>query len=238
MKMVEVTVISPVYNEENNLKELVKRVSKTLKTYIGKKWEFIVVNDNSTDNSARILTALEKKYPNLRVFTHEKNKGQTGCFDTGFKNAKGSIVITMDGDLEVYPEDIPKFLDKMKEKDVDVVNGIRTNRKHTHSIHFASRMYNILLFLIFKTTTYDSASNYTAFRKKFIKGINLKKNDHRYILPIVMRRGAKTVEEVIINHDFRKSGMSKYRALNKFLYGFIEMVGFYCRLNCRKEFTK
>jgi len=236
---IKVTVISPAYNEAANLEELVQRVHKTLTKFVGKRnWEFIVVNDNSSDNSKVILEKLKKKYQNLRPVHHYKNRGQTGCFDTGFKLARGDIVITMDGDLEVHPEDIPLFLEKMKHPDVDVVNGIRTNRKHTFAINSLSRIYNILMFLVFQSPVYDAASNFTAFRSKFIKGINLKYNDHRYIIPIVQRRGAREFDEVIIHHDYRKSGISKYNAMKKFFFGFFELCYAWYRINVVKEYDR
>lgn len=220
-KRLKVSIVCPSRNEAKTFPELVRRIDTTMKK-LDYDWEIMIVNDASIDNSTEVLRKLQKQYKQLRPITHTKNKGQTGCFSSGFQNATGDIIITMDSDLEVIPEDIPLFLQKL-EKDADVVNGIRTNRKHTFTIHFASRIYNLLMFLFFKTLTYDSASNFTAFRGKFVKGLKLRYNDHRYILPIVQHRGAKEIDEVIIHHYRREVGRSKYSAMKKFFYGFLEL---------------
>jgi glycosyltransferase involved in cell wall biosynthesis len=226
--------VCPAYNEAKILPKLIKRISDVMKN-LNFEWEVLIINDASTDNSADVLRKLQKRYKQLRPITHTKNRGQTGCFSSGFQNATGDIVITMDSDLEVDPEDIPLFLQKLK-GEVDVVNGIRTNRKHTFAINFASRMYNMLVFLFFKTQTYDSASNFTAFRAKFVKGLKLCHNDHRYILPIVQRRGAHEIDEVIIHHHRREAGRSKYTAIKKFFYGFLEIIYAWFRIIVLRQY--
>jgi len=232
----KVSLVIPAYNESGTLNELAMRADKTMRSILKKNdWECIIVNDNSTDNSKEILEKLKEKYPNLKPIHHASNKGQTGCFDSGFKAAQGEIVITLDGDLEVFPEDIPIFIEKMN-AGADLVNGIRTNRTHTFLICLASSLYNILMLTFFRILFYDAASNYTAIRTKFVKGINLKHNDHRYIIPIAIRRGAKKFDEVLIRHAVRKAGKSKYSALNKFLWGFFELFGAWYRINIKKEY--
>ncbi len=238
MQEIKVSVVAPAYNESGNLPEFVRRTEATLSKAVGNSgWELLVIDDCSRDNTAEVLGSLKKKYPNLRPINHTKNRGQTGCFDTGFKAARGKIIITMDSDLEVYPEDLPMFIKKMDDG-ADITNGIRTNRKHTFAINFASRIYNILMFLLFKSQVYDAASNYTSFKAEFVKGINLKHNDHRYIIPIAQRRGAKEIDEAIIRHDFRKSGISKYKAINKFISGLFEIIYAWFRIQVLKDYDR
>lgn len=229
MPQTRVSIISPAYNEARTLPEFVRRTAAVMNKAVGAQWELIIVNDASTDDTRSVLDGLQKKYANLRPVHHRRNGGQTQGFASGFAHARGEIVITMDCDLEVVPEDIPLFLDRMRGS-VDVVNGIRTNRKHTFAINFASRIYNILLFLFFKTLTYDSASNFTAFRGRLVRSLKLRYNDHRYIIPIVMRRGAREIDEVIIHHHYRKAGMSKYGAARKFILGFVEILYAWIRI--------
>ena len=125
------SIVVPIYNEEGNLRELAERVNNTMKEY-GEDWELLLIDDLSTDKSFQIIKELEKKYKNIRALSNKKKGGQTGCFQTGFDNAKGKIIITMDGDLQVLPEDITLFVDKIEEG-YDVVNGIREHRKHVFS---------------------------------------------------------------------------------------------------------
>jgi len=221
--MVKVTILSPIHNEQKSLRELAARVNKVMNKTCGNSWEFLLIDDISTDKSPEILSELEGKYKNIRVITHKKQSGQTGCFKTGFENAKGDIIITIDGDLQLMPEDIPRFIEKM-DRGYDLVNAIRENRKHPFWIKLASRVYNTLMLVFFNSPVLDSASNFTAVRSKFVKDLKLRGNDHRYIVPIVVRRGGKRIGEIIVEHKGRSHGKSKYKALPKYIRGFPEII--------------
>lgn len=221
--MIKYTITSPIHNEEGTIRELIERVNKVMNSYAKDQWEYLLINDVSTDKSFEIIKKLAKKYKNLRVIKHKKQRGQAGCFETAFNNAKGDIIVTMDGDLQVMPEDIPLFLNKIK-IGYDLVNGIREHRKHPFWVKLASRIYNVFMLLFFDSPILDSASNFTAIRTKFIKGIKLRGHDHRYIIPIAMRRGTKEIGEVIIKHNTRISGKSKYKALPKYIIGGPEII--------------
>ncbi|MBU0953706.1 MAG: glycosyltransferase family 2 protein [Nanoarchaeota archaeon] len=228
--MVKISLISPVHNEENAIKELISRVTNVMQANYGNDWEFILVDDFSTDNSAEIIKDIAKKRGNIRYIKLEKKGGQTGCFKAGFDNAKGDVVITMDADLQVLPEDIPLFMEKM-ENGYDVVNGIREHRKHLFKLRFVSRIYNLLMLLFFNCPVLDAASNYTAVKRKYVEGLDIINNDHRYIIPIVIRRGAKKIGEVVIQHKERHSGKTKYRALHKYVKGGPEIIAAWIRFH-------
>lgn len=227
-----ISVVSPVHNEARNLDEFISRIRKVMKS-LGLKWELILVNDASTDGSAEILRKWSLKDKRVVVFSHRRCMGQTGSFRTGFNNARGSMVITMDADLQVLPEDIPLFARKI-ESGYDVVNGIRENRQHPFWMKLASRFYNILMLVFFRSPVFDAASNFTAFRTRYVKGLPLRDNDHRYIIPIAMRRGAARIGEVIVAHHARKHGKSKYTALPKYLRGFPELFVAWLRIRSGK----
>lgn len=227
--MIRISIISPIKNETQTLKELVKRVSKVMNSNYRNNWEYVMINDASDDGSKELMESLAKKNSSLIVLNHMKSHGQTGCFETGFKHARGNIIVTMDGDLQVIPEDIPMFISKIEEG-YDVVNGIRENRSHTFWINLASRIYNVLMYMLFQCPVMDGASNFTAFRARYVKSIRLRDNDHRYIIPIVMWRGAKKIGEVIIKHYPRISGKSKYSSLPKYIKGFPEIFIAFIRI--------
>ena len=231
--MVKVSVLSPIYNEEGVIEELVERVTSTMKKCCGDDWEYLLVDDASTDRSVEIMERAAKKNRNLKVIKRKKSGGQTGAFKSGFDNAKGDIVITIDGDLEVSPEDLPLFVEKMN-KGYDLVNGIRENNQHPFWVKFASRTYNLLMLVFFNSPVMDNASNYTAIRTKFVKGVKLIDNDHRYIIPILLRNGLKRMGEVIVQHNIRKTGKSKYTALPKYIKGFPELLVAWFRINFGK----
>lgn len=227
--MTKISVMSPIHNEEGNIRELVRRTTGTMRRCCGSDWEFLLVDDLSTDSSYRIMKELAKGNKNLVVLQNKKKSGQTGCFQNAFDNAKGSIIITMDGDLEVFPEDLPLFIDKILNHDYDVVNAIREQRRHPFFIKLASRIYYVLMLLFFDCPVHDSASNYTAIKIEFVRNLKMKGNDHRYIIPLVMSRGAKKIGEVVIRHARRTSGKSKYKALPKFIKGFPEIFIFWAK---------
>lgn len=227
--MVKVSVMSPIHNEEENLPELVRRVDKVMREQCGKNWEFLLVDDNSSDKSFEIMKNLSKKYKNVRIFHHENNRGQTGCFKTAFDNARGDYIITMDGDLQVFPEDIPLFIEKMN-NGYEFVNAIRENRQHSFWMVLASRIYNTLMLIFFNSPFMDNASNYSAIKTKFVKNLPLTDNDHRYLAPITKLMGLKRYGEVIIRHQERKKGKSSYKALPKYIKGYPEIFVAWLRI--------
>ena len=235
--MKNTSIVVPICNEEDVLNELILRINKTMNNHLGNDWELLLIDDNSSDNSYNIMKENSEKNNKIRVFHHPKNKGQTGCFKTGFSNANGRITITMDGDLQLFPEDLPLFIDKI-EQGYDVINGIREHRQHSFTLRFASRIFNTLMLLFFNTPVIDAASNFTAFRTKFIKGLNLVDNDHRYIIPIAIKRGARVIGEVVVRHTARKGGKSKYKVFKKFISGGPEIMLAWLRIRSGKYSIK
>jgi len=222
LKMVKVSVLSPIHNEEKAIEELVERVTSAMRKCCGNDWEYLLVDDASKDKSLEMMERIAKKNKNLKVVKRKIQGGQTGGFKSGFDKARGDIIITIDGDLEVLPEDLPLFVEKMN-KGYDLVNGIRENNQHPFWMKLVSRIYNILMLIFFNNSVLDSASNFTAFKAKFVKGLKLKGNDHRYIVPIAVMRGANKIGEVVVRHKRRFSGKSKYKPLPKYIKGFPEL---------------
>jgi glycosyltransferase involved in cell wall biosynthesis len=226
----KVSIVSPERNEKDCLEELVERVSAVMSAHFrAGDWEYIVVDDASTDGSDELLERLAKKNPNLRPCFHGERRGQTGCFKTGFDAAKGDYAITMDADLQLFPEDLPLFFEKI-EQGFELVNAIRVGRKHPLPMKVASRLYNFLMWLFFRCPVSDAASNFTAIKTGYVKGLYLTDNDHRYIIAIVMSRGLKKIAEVGVRHNARKSGKSKYSAMPKYVRGFPEIFRAYGRI--------
>ena len=176
--MIKYSIISPIHNEQECIRELISRIKKTMDKYAKGKWEYLLINDASTDNSRGLIESFAKNNRSIRLINHRKSMGQAGCFKTGFDNANGDVVVTLDGDLQVFPEDIPLFLDKL-EKGYDIINGIREHRKHPYWIKIASRLYNVLMLIFFNSPVIDAASNFTAIKTRFVRNVRLKGNDHR-----------------------------------------------------------
>jgi len=159
---------------------------------------------------------------------HQESHGQTGAFKSGFDAAEGKIIITMDADLEVLPEDMPLFLNKTKEG-YEMVNAVRSERKHEKIINLQSKIYNILMKIFFASPFKDSASNYTAFLSQYARNLPLIDNDHRYLYPIFKSRGLKKTAEVTVQHQLRKKGTSKYSRFKAIKSG-LEIIPAYIRV--------
>jgi len=234
----KVSIITPIHNETSNIPELVERIEKTMEAWraleAGRDWEHVACDDHSTDGSLEMLKDLAKKHPHLKPVQNPKRSGQTGGFETGFRNATGDVVVTMDADLQNQPEDIPLLLKPIEEGRLDLVNAIRTKRQHAGTLIAISKLGNVLIRLFMTCQVSDAASNFTALKSSYARDLKLVENDHRYLVPILVRRGMdpKRIGDANTRHEARKHGASKYSALRKALTGFPEL------LRCKKRLRK
>jgi glycosyltransferase involved in cell wall biosynthesis len=234
----KVSVVTPIHNESRNIPELVDRIEKTMEAWRvlgpGRDWEHLACDDHSTDGSLELLTQLTTTHPHLRPIKNPKRSGQTGGFETGFRNASGDVIVTMDADLQNQPEDIPLLLKPIEEGRLDLVNAIRTKRQHAGSLIAISKLGNVLIQALMTCPVSDAASNFTALKSSFVRELSLFENDHRYVIPICVHRGMdpKRIGEAPTRHEARKHGSSKYSALRKAFTGFPELLR--CKSRMRK----
>ena len=214
----------PVHNEEENLHELHRRLARSLAANPKiSQYEMVFVDDASTDRSTDVLEQLSNADSRCVVYRHGSCQGQTGALKTGFDRSRYEFCVTMDADLQVYPEDVEKLLDPIP--DFDIVNGVRRSRQDAWITVISSVCYNLLVRLCLASPSRDSSSNFTAFRTRYLKGLPLQGNDHRYLLPIVMLRGGKRVRDVAVHHTKREHGTSKYSRY-KAWSGFLDFLQF------------
>lgn len=226
-KNIRLSVIIPICNESGALRELERRLTSVLREMDSlEDFETIFVDDGSDDGSDVILDELSSR-PHIRVIAHQQRLGQTAAIRSGFQNARFEYCLTMDGDLQVVPEDIPALVAHAREN--DVVNAKRARRVAGFSYLWSSAVYSLVMNLLFRSRCSDSTSNFTLFRTALMKELPLKANDHRYLLPLAIRRGAKNIREVGVRHSQRASGSSKYSALKSIPASF-ELVAFLFRL--------
>ncbi|GMV79478.1 MAG: hypothetical protein AMXMBFR7_06620 [Planctomycetota bacterium] len=231
----KVSVLTPIHNEAGNIPELVERICATMEAWRAeqpaREWEHLACDDHSTDGSLELLQHLSARYPRLRALRNPVRGGQTGGFQTGFRHATGDTIVTMDADLQNYPEDIPKLLAPLEAGRLDLTNAIRMRRQHAAGLVAISRLGNWLIRMLMTCPVQDAASNFTALPAILAQGLELRENDHRYVIPILVRRGLdpRRIGDVETRHAPRKHGASKYRALRKAWSGFPEL------LRCRKR---
>ena len=212
----KISIVVPLYNEEGNVEELHKKIVKSC-NQLKKGYEIIFVDDGSTDKTVKLV----KKLSPLKLIELRKNFGQTAAFDAGFKEAKGEIIITMDGDLQNDPNDIPLLLKKMGEG-FDVVSGWRKNRKDSIEKKIFSRSANILRKILLKDSIHDSGCSLKAYKAEALKTIDLYGEMHRFI-PAILELDGWKVGEVVVSHHPRIHGTTKYN-WKRGLKGFVDMV--------------
>ncbi|MBN1352387.1 glycosyltransferase family 2 protein [candidate division KSB1 bacterium] len=210
----EISVVVPVYNEEENVALLQDRICKVLDD-LGKPYEVILVDDGSTDRTFEILEELHQAHPQLKIIKFRGNFGQSAAMAAGFEYAKGDIVVAMDGDLQNDPEDIPRMLQKLDEG-YDVVAGWRKNRKDKMVMRkIPSKIANKLICSVTEVDLHDTGCSLKAFRKEIIKRVKLYGELHRFIPALAKIEGAR-ITELVVKHHARKFGVSKYNITRTF----------------------
>lgn len=204
----KISIILPVFNEEDSILTLVDEIFK-VKDLKDEDLEVIFIDDGSTDKTKEKLITAAKKYSNIKNIFLVKNFGQTAAITAGIDNAIGDVLITMDSDLQNDPNDIPKLIKKLGEG-YDVVCGWRKHRKDKFlSRRLPSKIANIIISKISKVHLNDFGCTLKAFKKDILKGIRLYGEMHRFIPLYISWNGGKIAEEVV-NHRYRKHGKSNY----------------------------
>ncbi len=215
--MNSISVVVPVFNEEGNVANLHKEIVGVCAAN-GYDFEIIFIDDGSTDRTAEICKSLKP----LKLIRMRKNFGQTAAMDAGIKAAKNDYIITMDGDGQNDPADIPQMIAYLEEKDLDVVSGWRKNRKDTIMKRFTSRGANLLRHMIVHDGIHDSGCSLKVYKRECFKGVNLYGEQHRFIPALLKIKGFK-IGEVVVNHRPRTAGKTKYN-WKRTIKGFVDMI--------------
>ncbi|HNZ25782.1 MAG TPA: glycosyltransferase family 2 protein [Spirochaetota bacterium] len=215
--MPEISIVAPIFNEKDNVAELHREIKETCEanryTY-----EIIFVDDGSTDGTYQIAKNLSPiKYIRLR-----RNFGQTAAMDAGIKEAKYKYIVTIDGDRQNDPNDIPNLIKHLESNDLDVVSGWRRRRKDTIIKKFTSRGANFLRKIIINDGIHDSGCSLKIYKKECFESISLYGEMHRFIPAILEIKGFR-VGEIEVNHRPRTAGKTKYN-WKRTVKGFIDMI--------------
>jgi glycosyltransferase involved in cell wall biosynthesis len=218
------SLVVPVYNEEENIKDLYIEAREVFNDLLKIKrisdYEMIFVNDGSTDKSQEVLESLRKKDTRLRIIQFRKNFGQTPALKAGFENSKGDLIVTMDGDMQNDPHDIPLLIQKLEEG-YDVVSGWRFNRKDKFSKRISSRIMNRLRIFLIGDRLHDYGCSLKIYKRECLNDLELFGQLHRYITAYLYIKGYK-IGEVKVNHRPRKSGKTKY-SFNRGINGILDL---------------
>jgi glycosyltransferase involved in cell wall biosynthesis len=202
------SIVIPVRDEEENLTPLYRGIIETL-TGKYRDFEIIFIDDGSVDNTLRVLKSLHEKDRRVKIIEFRRNFGQSAALSAGFACCKGDVIVTLDGDMQNDPADIPGFVDIIL-KGFDMVNGWRKDRKDKlFSRRIPSFLGNKLISFITKVKLHDYGCSLRAFTRDTAKDLTLYGEMHRYIPAIASRMGVKSVE-IAVNHRERRFSKSKY----------------------------
>lgn len=216
----DISIIIPALNEENNIISLYRDLNAILKE-LKKKCEIIFIDDGSTDRTHEEMLKLRKFDKNIKIIKFKKNFGQTAAWDAGFKLASGDLVIVMDADLQNDPNDIPKLINKINEG-YDIVSGWRYNRQDTFSKKFFSYFANKLRRAVTGEKIHDSGCSLKIYKKECIKNVKLYGEMHRYITAILSWKGYR-IGEIKVNHRPRTKGKTKY-SFSRIFKGMMDLL--------------
>tara|TARA_Y100000310_G_scaffold324997_1_gene387763 strand:- start:1074 stop:2033 length:960 start_codon:yes stop_codon:yes gene_type:complete len=220
MKNRLISVVVPLFNEEGNIPELYRRLSNVL-IKSSSEYELIFIDDGSKDGSFPILKNIQQQDKRVKVIKFRKNFGQSAAMNAGFKHSQGEVIVSMDGDLQNFPEDIPRVLAKLDEG-YGVVCGWRADRKDPLEKKLSSKFSNKLRRSLTKETIHDSGCSLKAYKKEALKEVTLYGEMHRYIPAIISQYGFK-MGEVKVGHGERKHGKTKYGA-GRLIRGFLDLM--------------
>jgi glycosyltransferase involved in cell wall biosynthesis len=201
------SIVVPLFNEEESVDVLVDRITGAIEPH-GLAYEIILVDDGSTDRTWDLIVQLKSKYPALRGIKFRRNFGQTSAMVAGFEHARGEVIVTLDGDLQNDPADIPILLEKMKEG-YELVSGWRKDRKDHWSRVFPSKVANWIISVTTGVRLHDYGCSLKAYKAECIKPIKAYGEMHRFLPVLASMTGAR-VTEVVVNHHARQYGQSKY----------------------------
>jgi len=207
--MTDISVVVPVYNESENITPLCEQLTSVLSKW-GRKYEVVLVDDGSTDDSWQKLCESALRSPNLKLIRLRGNFGQTAAMSAGIHAATGKIIVTMDADLQNDPADIPKVVEHLEKSGCDVVSGWRKNRKDPFlTRRLPSMIANMIISRFTGVALHDYGCTLKAYRAEVIKDVHLYGEMHRFI-PALARWVGGRVEEIEVNHHPRLRGKSKY----------------------------
>jgi len=218
---VELSLVIPAYNEQEVIPELLRRVEAGLRL-TGKRFEVIIVDDGSTDDTPRLLHNAMPDRPWLRVLRMARNGGQSAAFDAGFKAARGLVIATIDADLQNDPEEINRLLPMLD--GYDMITGWRSKRADSAFRLWQTRMANRIRNWISQETIQDSASSLKLYKRHCLDGIALFAGAHRFMPTLVKMRGY-TVLETPVKHSPRYAGAAKYGFRNRAWRAFVDLLG-------------
>ena len=218
----DISVVVPLFNEEESLPELCSTIEKVM-IENQFSYEVLMIDDGSRDDSWEVITKISEQNGNYKGLRFQRNYGKSAALNEGFKTAKGDVIITMDADLQDRPEEIPELYRMITEKHYDIVSGWKKKRHDPASKRIPSKFFNGITRRVTGIHLHDFNCGLKAYRKKVIKSIEVYGEMHRYIPVIAKWSGFTKVGEKVVEHRARKHGVSKF-GLERYINGFLDLI--------------
>ena len=218
----DISVVVPLYNEEESLPELVAwidRVAQNNKL----SYEIIMVDDGSSDNSWAVVEQLKERYPAINGIRFARNYGKSAALYCGFEEAEGEVVFTMDADLQDSPDEIPEMRRMILEDGYDLVSGWKKKRYDPAGKRFPSKFFNFTARIVSGIKLHDFNCGLKAYRRRVIKSIEVYGEMHRYIPILAKHAGYKRIGEKVVQHQERKYGVSKF-GMERTVKGYLDLI--------------
>jgi glycosyltransferase involved in cell wall biosynthesis len=219
----EISIVIPLFNEEESLPELMAWIDRVCKTN-NYTYEVIMVDDGSTDNSWQIVTQLQQQYPAVKGIKFQRNYGKSAALYEGFKGATGDAVFTMDADLQDSPDEIPSMYNMLMQENYDLISGWKKVRyDNTFTKNIPSKFYNWTARKASGIKLHDFNCGLKVYKKKVIKSIEVYGEMHRYIPVLAKWSGFKKIGEKVVEHRARQYGVTKF-GLSRFINGPLDLL--------------
>lgn len=230
----DISVVVPLYNEEESLPELHAWVERVMKAN-NFSYEMIFVNDGSTDNSWNVIEQLSKEDPSVKGIKFRRNYGKSPALYCGFKAAQGDVVITMDADLQDSPDEIPGLYKMITVDGYDLVSGYKQKRYDPLSKTIPTKLFNATARLVSGIhNLHDFNCGLKAYKRDVVKNIEVYGEMHRYIPYLAKNAGFEKIGEKVVHHQARKYGKSKF-GLNRFFNGYLDLLSLWFLSNFGKK---
>ena len=219
----DLSIIIPLLNEEQSLEELFSRIDNVCKEN-DFSYEVWFVDDGSTDNSWGVIQLLSASNPQVHAIRFTRNYGKSQALHAAFEKAKGEVVITMDADLQDFPEEIPGLVSKLREGNYDIVSGWKKKRfDNVMTKNIPSKLFNASARKVSGVFLHDFNCGLKAYKKQVVKTVDVYGDMHRYIPVLAAHAGFKNITEKEVKHQARPYGTSKFGA-NRFIRGFLDLI--------------
>jgi len=221
----DISVVVPLYNEDESLPELTAWIAKVMNEH-GFSYEIILVDDGSTDKSWEVIESLKLQNDSIKGIKFRRNYGKSAALNVGFEATQGDVIITMDADLQDSPDEIPELYRRIKEEKLDLISGWKKKRYDPITKTIPTKLFNAATRKMSGIELNDFNCGLKAYRRDVVKTIEVYGEMHRYIPVIAKWAGFSKIEEQVVEHRARKYGTTKF-GFSRFINGFLDLLSIF-----------